>query len=183
MPVFRPLCTKLRGEREADEHEEADLERRDDLHVGESRLVIEDEGGESRDRADVREHGAHVVSAARKGVLVAASEGQIGDGAGYEHEERTEERQPEEAFRQRHDPEAQDGEQRRHDDDVEADEDIALRVGDAASLIGDVAREKGRGEVGEYVEDAEEFFVHERPLLLDFTGFRHAGQRFVLRIP
>ncbi len=56
---------------------------------------------------------------------MAASEGQIGDGAGHEHEERTEERQPKEASRQRHDPEAQDGEQRRHDDDVEANEGIA----------------------------------------------------------
>ena len=158
---MRVLHVAVLGHREDDEHEQDVLARADELRVGKALLVVEDEGADAAERADVREHGARDVGAAVEPALKMAGEGDGADGARHKDQQEAEDRHGQQAPRDRQDPEAQQREHGVDADDVEADEFVDGLTGDEVPLVQEVTDGERCDEVGQHEDEAQVCSIHD----------------------
>ena len=99
------FCLVILSKRETEQNQQYVLKGTDNLCVGKTDLVVEDEGTESGKCSDIGEHGTHHIGTAVKKISVLAGKKHCTDEAWQQYVEKAEERQPEKLRRKRQDPE------------------------------------------------------------------------------
>lgn len=163
---------------EEDEEHEQVLEDADNLDVGIGHFPVENVAAQAAEHPRVgRNGGDEVTASVDEGREFALPSQQEDDGQRQEAVEKSEERQAEQVRPHGQDPEAEQGQGRHDDDDVEADEPIRLVRRQPAPPFGDISGNHGQDDVCENINHPECRIFHGRIPSLYLRAARKASAR------